>query len=318
MKLSKDRAGAGFTSADGQAVDLAATIAPTHITVDTPMEYPTVMGQWAHRVHADGKHVWFRLDTTNCDQPHGDLGDGYPSYQPGYLTELHQLMLANPGLFLAGDILDGDAEVENSCWWAGHYGCRVQSSCAPCNEGATNTPCAPVYQFNNFLVQMTDQENRDLAGLGISGVITTVHSTDPGTAQHQLYASTVRAMGNMITVDAYPDKGTTDPTTAAGAWSSALSGWHQTWLNRGIDVSILVGEWGYSNTLAVDDVTQAAVIQAEVTLFSTIPYLLGTNYWVGPGAAGDGGYTQIFYQDSAGVWHLRPAANAVASLYASR
>src|SRR5258708_1706432 len=46
MKLSKDRAGEGFTSADAQAVDLAATTGPTHITVDTPMEYPTVMGQW--------------------------------------------------------------------------------------------------------------------------------------------------------------------------------------------------------------------------------------------------------------------------------
>ncbi|HEX4563303.1 MAG TPA: hypothetical protein VH115_02510, partial [Solirubrobacteraceae bacterium] len=81
--------------------------------------------------------------------------------------------------------------------------------------------------------------------------------------------------------------------------------------------TILVGEWGYSNTLAVDDITQAAVIQAEVGLFSTVPYLVGTNYWVGPGSSSAGGFTNIFVQEG-GVWKLRPAANVLASFYASR
>jgi len=37
MKLSKDQAAGGFTAADGQAVDLAATTAATHITDNAPL-----------------------------------------------------------------------------------------------------------------------------------------------------------------------------------------------------------------------------------------------------------------------------------------
>jgi hypothetical protein len=316
MKLSKDHAREGFTISDAQATDLAATMPVSHITDDVQMNYPVVMGQWASQIHGDNKSVWFRLGTKGCNEPHGDLGDGYPTFAPGYLTKLHHLMLTHPSYFRSGDILDGDAEAENSCWWANHYGCHVQSSCRPCNTSGTNTPCAPIYQFNNFLVEMTRQENMDLAKLAITGVISTVHSTDPGTAG-LLYPSTVRAMGNIITVDAYPDQNTTEPAAAANAWLSALSAWHQGWLERGLSVSILVGEWGYSNAIAVIDSVQEAVISAEVTrAFPKVPYLLGTNYWVGPGWAGDGGFTQIFYQDAAGVWHFRPAANDVAKFYA--
>jgi hypothetical protein len=318
MKLSKDQAAGGFTAGDGQAVDLAATTAATHITDNAPLEYPSVMVSWADRIHADGKRVWFRLNATGGGSlAHGDLGDGYPTFASGYLTKLHQIMLANPGLFRSGDILDGDAEAENSSWWTNHYGCGVQASCTPCNEAATNKPCAPVYQFNHFLVLMTEQENRDLASLGITGVDTTVHSTDPGTAQHQLYKSTVEAMGNKITVDAYPDQGTTDPTTAANVWINALNGWHQTWTAKGIDVKVLVGEWGYSNAISVSDSQQQAVIQAEVTqALPTVPFLVGTNYWVGPGNSSSGGYTYIFRQES-GVWKLRPAASDLSAFYAA-
>jgi hypothetical protein len=318
MKLSKDQAAGGFTAADGQAVDLAATTAATHITDNAPLEYPSVMMSWANRIHVDGKSVWFRLNATGGGSlAHGDLGDGYPTFAPGYLTKLHLLMLGNPGLFRSGDILDGDSEAENSSWWTSHYGCGVQASCTPCNEAATNTPCAPVYQFNHFLVLMTEQENRDLKTLGITGVDTTVHSTDPGTAQHQLYASTVEAMGNKITVDAYPDQGTTDPTVASNAWTNALNGWHQTWSAKGIDVKVLVGEWGYSNALNVSDSEQQTVIHAEVTqALPTIPFLLGTNYWVGPGSSSSGGYTYLFRQVS-GVWTLRPAAIDISAFYAA-
>jgi hypothetical protein len=289
----------------------------THVTVDTYLEQPSVMGSWVDRIHADGKAVWFRLASTRCNQAHGDLGDGYPSYRPGYLTELHQLMRANPRYFASGDILDGDPEAENSCWWAGHYGCGVQSVCVPCNSLATNRPCAPIRQFNAFLLEMTRQERIDLSAMGIPGVITNVHSTDPGTAVQILTPGLVRAMGNLITVDAYPDQSTTDPRLAAGAWQRALAGWHRAWGVRGLNVSILVGEWGYSLRADVDDATQLAVIQAEVSqVFTSVPYLVGMNYWVGPGAVGDGGYTQILEQGGTDAWRFRPAAAVVSGFYA--
>jgi IPT/TIG domain len=339
MKLSRDHASEGFTSDDAQAVDLTASMAVTHITVDTPLEYPSVMVAWANRIHNDGKHVWFRLGSFNGGNlAHGDSSkasgyrapyDGYPELGPGYLTTLHELMLAHPGLVRPGDILDGNAEAENSSWWADNYGCGVQQACTPCPELADMTsaayPCSPVSEFNRFLQVMTEQENWDLASLGISPcatptstncVLTQVHSVDPGTAQHELTNATVQAMGNLVTIDAYPDRSTTNPAAAAKKWLSNLEDWYEAWKARGLTVTILVGEWGYSSRINVGDVTQAAVIQAETSAFQTVPYLLGTNYWVGPGWDGAGGYTHIFTQAS-GSWKFRPAAPVVSDFYAA-
>src|SRR5438477_5784875 len=82
MKLSKDQAWGGFTSEDAQAVDLAASMAVTHITVNTTLEYPSVMVAWAERIHNDGKHVWFRLGSVNG----GKLAHADSSRASGYKT----------------------------------------------------------------------------------------------------------------------------------------------------------------------------------------------------------------------------------------
>ena len=340
MKLSKDQASSGFTAADAQAVDLAATMPVSHITVDTPLDYPAVMLEWANRIHQDGKKVWFRLSSLHGQgQAHADAPkavnyqppyDGYPGYRAGYLTKLHRLMLAHPGLVQAGDIIDGDAEVENSGWWKKNYGCGVQQPCTPCPDitkmTALRYPCAPVSEMNRFLQVMTTLENADLASLGISAcqtitssncVLTQVHSTDPGTAIHQLSSATVKAMGNLITVDAYPDQNITQPSAAANAWVQDLQSWQSAWSSKGISVTILVGEWGYSNTMPVSDAAQEEVIKAEVKAFPTVSYLAGTNYWVGPGYSGPGGYTNIFVQNQAGVWSFRPAASDISAFYAA-
>jgi len=298
-----------------------------------------VLLAWASRVHADGKHVWFRLSSSSGgSEPHGDAAkavnfqpsyDGWPNFGPGYLTRLHEVIVRNPGLVKPGDILDGDAEAENSSWWANNYGCGVQQGCTPCPDlghmTAAATPCSPVSEFNRFLQVMTEQENRDLSSVGITPcatpssqncVLTQVHSTDPGTALHQLSNQTVQAMGGLITIDAYPDQSTTDPATAAGAWRRALEAWEAAWTTKGINVKVLVGEWGYSNAINVTDAQQEAVMNAEVGVFPTVPFLVGMNYWVGPGNSSDGGFTNIFIQNS-GQWQIRPAANDLSAFYSA-
>jgi hypothetical protein len=318
MKLSRDQAGSLSTGEINRVVDLlTGSMSTTHVSVDTPLEQPAVIEQWANRIHADGKHVWFRLISTTCDQPHGDLGDGYPSYAHGYLTELHELIRSHPGVFRAGDILDGDPEAENGCWWAHHYGCGVQSSCTPCGDPNPVLPCAPIAQFNAFLANMTSQENRDLQAMGIGGVATNVHSTDPGTAKDVLTPNLVSSMGNLVTLDAYPDQRTSSPSAAAGAWRHELSSLRKAWLRRGLNVSILVGEWGYCLAINVDDATQQSVLKAEVRALRRARYLVGTNYWVGPGTASDGGFTQILQPQGTEEWRFRPAAGVISSFYAA-
>ena len=98
----------------------------------------------------------------------------------------------------------------------------------------------------------------------------------------------------------------------------SLRSWESAWLNKGVSATILVGEWGYCLKKEVTDATQEAVIKAEVTnAFPTIPYLAGTNYWVGPGSASYGTYANIFTQNLSGAWSLRPAANDVSAFYAA-
>src|SRR5438309_9737223 len=63
MKLSKDRADNLSVGEIDRVVDLLArSLSTTHVTVDVPLERPSVIGTWANRIHSDHKRVWFRLN----------------------------------------------------------------------------------------------------------------------------------------------------------------------------------------------------------------------------------------------------------------
>lgn len=293
MKESKDAEAKGLTNAQIVSdVNLAARLNTTHITVDTQYDYPAVMAQWVQAVRATGKHVWFRPG-----------GFGITMVSPSwYLSNMSSYIIANPGLFKPSDIFDADPEAENSAYWVNEYG----------SNGINTTNGAAA--FNQFLRDLTATANRAFAQIGVTGVMTTVHSTDPGTSLNVLTSTTVQDMGNLVTVDAYPDENTTDPTTAASDWSKLFSNLHSKWPTA----SLLVGEYGYCNNIDVGDSTQEAVVKSELNnVFSSVSYLVGVNYWVGAGGAGYGGYTNIF-KGSKGNWSLRPAANDLSAFYAAK
>jgi hypothetical protein len=120
-------------------------------------------------------------------------------------------------------------------------------------------------------------------------------------------------MGNLVTIDAYPDADTTDPHAAAGAWTHLLSTIQEVRPN----VRILIGELGYSNDLKVDDRTQQSVLSVTLDALSSNPCLVGLNYWVGAGTDSSGGYTHIF-TGMAGTWSPRPAAFTLSAFFAKK
>jgi exo-beta-1,3-glucanase (GH17 family) len=156
----------------------------------------------------------------------------------------------------------------------------------------------------------TNVANAALRQVGISGVITTVHSTNSFFASTPaiLESQTVKQFG-YITVDSYPEGNTTNPAAAARARVDELRRIENLW-----HVPILIGEMGYSNSMPVDDATQQAVLQAEFDALAKLSYVVGLNYWVGAGDSNSGGYTHIFTQTRAG-WELRPAAYALAAFF---
>ena len=289
MKESKD--GEAHDLSAAQILDnviLSASMGNNYVSVNTHLEYPDVMGQWVQTIRAAGKSVWFRLGTSKCSQS-----------RASYLTQMQKLIVDHPGYFRSGDIFDGDTENENSCYWTQQCGSRGPYGCPD--------------EFNTFTQNLTTYADQAFAQIGVTGVITWIHSTDPGTATTGLLnARTVQVDHNTVTVDAYPDQNTTDPNTAAQSWLNQLEEIHNAWPNA----DVVIGEAGYCLSIDVSDATQASVLSAEFAAIerANYPWLKGWNYWVGAGGPAYGGNTNII-SGSTGSWRVRAASSVLSDFY---
>lgn len=280
-----------------ESVNLAASLNPKYVTVDTFWDYPSYMQQWVNAVRATGRHVWFRIHPNQWEDNNGATGIMTPA---AYENAERSFILAHPGLFRSGDILDPCPEPENGKYWIANYG----------PHWTWYAPNPATSAFNTFIRTTTSVANSALQQLGISGVITTVRSTNSFFATHPevLEAATVNMMGR-ITVDSYPDEWTTDPAAATALRVQELNSIYAIW-----HVPVVIGEMGYSNEINVDDNTQNTVLKAEFAGLANLPYLSGVNYWVGAGTQNSGGYTHLFKGDI-GTWTMRPAGAVVATFY---
>ena len=298
MKESRDTETRPLSDAAIAAdVDLAARLNTTYITVDTHWDYPAYMARWVAAVRAAGRHVWFRTHPNQWGDNNGTTGVMTPAQ---YEESERAFILAIPGLFAAGDILDPCPEPENGPYWIATYG----------YGWTAGAPNVATRAYNEFIRDTTDIADVALRQEGISGVITTVRSTNSFFATHAgpLEPQTVARMGR-VTVDSYPEGTTTDPATAAAARASELDRIEAVW-----GVPVVIGEMGYSVKVPVDDATQEAVLRAEFAALRARPYLSGINYWVGAGTDQSGGYTRLF-AGSHGHWSVRPAAADLAAFY---
>jgi len=281
-------------------VDLSASLNANYITVDTHWDYPAYMRKWIDAVRATGRHVWFRAHPNQWENNNGATGIMTPAQ---YEASERAFILSHASFFRSGDIFDACSEPEEGHYWEAMYG----------SGWTSHAPNTATRQYNAFLRDTSDVADAAFHQLGLSGVITTVRSTNSFFATHPnvLEQATVSKFG-YVTVDSYPERYTTDPAIAARARLSEL---------RTIEnirhLPIVVGELGYSNRVNVDDTTQQAVLKAELTALAPLPYLIGVNYWVGAGTDTSGGYTHILIKTH-GVWLLRPAAHALAAFYECR
>ena len=278
-------------------VNLAAKLNTNYITVDTHWDYPAYMRRWVDAVRNAGKHVWFRIHPNAWAGTNGVPARLTPNE---YLTKEAAFIKANPGLFEAGDILDMNPEPEDSPYWQDTYG----------QNWTSNT--AAIKEYNKFFVAVSATASRTLAALGIRGVITTVRSTNSWFAEHPsaLFPSTVRYM-HRVTIDSYPDQNDKTPAAAVTDRLKEI---------RAIEAArpgapIVLGEFGYSNTMNVKDALQASVVGAELQAIQSNRCIQGLNYWVGAGDAKSGGYTHLF-SGRTGAWKPRPAAQSVSVYFA--
>lgn len=281
-------------------VDLSASLNANYITIDTHWDYPAYIQEWIDATRATGRHVWFRSHPNQWENDNGTTGIMTPAQ---YEATERAFILAHPSFFQPGDIFDACSEPEEGHYWKATYGSKWTS----------HAPNIATREYNAFLRDTSDVAAAAFRQLGISGVITTVRSTNSFFATHPnvLEQATVNKFG-YVTVDSYPEGYTTDPTTAAHARLNEL----QT-IENIRHVPIVISELGYSNQVNVDDATQQAVLKAELAALAPLPYLVGVNYWVGAGTDTSGGYTHIFIKTHGG-WLLRPAAHVLAAFYQGR
>jgi len=296
MKVSRDTATEPLSAQEISAiVKASASLHVNYITVDTQWDYPDYMEQWIQAIRAQKLHIWFRIYPKQWE----DTSNGAGVMTPGqYLVSERSFMQDHASFFQPGDILDPCAEPEQGLYWNATYG----------TNWANNAPNSATKEYNNFLRQTTDIADSALYNAGIVGVITTIRSVNSFIAAHPavLEQATVDKFG-AITVDSYPDEDTVIPAVAAQARVNELNAIEALW-----HVPIIIGEMGYSNDIQVNDSVQQAVLRAEFAQLQSLPYLVGMNYWVGPGSDTAGGYTYLITKKG-NSWILRPAAYDLAS-----
>lgn len=291
MKESRDTETRPLTDAKiAQDVSATAQLNVTHITVATNWDYTDYFRRWAKAIHAAGKHIWVRGHPNQWENNNGAIGTMTPSMYEEYER---MFILQNADVFQSGDIFDPASEPELGHYWHTQY---------PIWTPATTT------EYNQFLRDSTDVANGAFTQKGISGVITTIHSTNAWMAIHRLEPATLAKMG-VVTIDSYPDQNDTSVDQAVTDRITDISK-----VYTAIHMPIILGEIGYSNKINVDDQTQEAVLKAEFAAIKKLPYVIGANYWVGAGGAGHGGYTNILV-DSAGKWQRRLAATDLAQFF---
>lgn len=278
-----------------QTVKTAAQVQVTHITVDTHWDYPAYAQRWVNAIQSAGKHVWFRMHPNAWE---GDNKVSATMTPTQYLVAEKKFVQDHLSLFHSGDIVDLNPEPENAPYWKNTYGTGWTSKKAATDE------------YNNFYIRVSDTVAEVLAQAKIPGVITTIRSTNSGFNESPsiLYPATVAHMGR-VTLDSYPDQDTTDVHTAVSSRVNELEA-----IEKVRNVPIVIGEFGYSNHINVDDAKQQSVLKAELNALQSLSYIEGLNYWVGPGTENSGGYTHLF-AGGTGDWSLRPAANDLAAFF---
>jgi hypothetical protein len=310
MKESMDHASDPMTQAQiDQHVAQLAALNPTHITVDTPMDRHSRYAMWVDSIRAQGKKVWHR--PMDWGYPSAPAATD-PSVTPAiYLDRLRQFIRQNPGLFEAGDILDGDSEADGNAYWRRF---RAEDWWNRSNPPFRATYTQACNEFNDYLLNLKYVADDALAERGITGVDTRLRSLSAWWATANcLKDQTIAALGNYLTIDAADNashQGGTDPAVLADAWDQRLEAWHA----RRPSATIVFGEYGYANDMLVADVTQAQVLDAVLDVIRSKPYVMGLNYWAGAGGPGWGGYTNIL-TGTLGAWSPRLAAFEVARFY---
>lgn len=281
MKYSRDLSrqklsDLSFNKVIDQQVNAIAQTGANYVAIDTPYdeEFIPILSRWVAAARRYHLHVWFRGNFSGWEQWFGYA----PIGQTQHLQLTQQFILNHGDLFQDGDIFTSCPECENGAHL--NYGDQAQLA-----------------QYKQFLLQehAIVQNAFDILG---KNVITNYYSMSKTAADAIMDKEMVEKMGGVIVIDHYvatPEQLGHDIKQLADRTGA----------------KIVLGEFGApipDLTGPMTEEQQKNWIADAFTQLSSIPQLIGVNYWVNVD-----GSTALWDTDGA----PRPAVQVITSFYST-
>lgn len=276
-------------------LDKAKELGANYVAISMPYDNPTCAdstdyaNRWIQAIRSKGLHVWHRRMPLAFEGIYST-----PKAGNNFLTQISNYIIAHPDQYQSGDIFTPIPEPQNG-------GISGFSSC--------NGYCqfSSISAFNSWLRDAITRSNQAFSQVGISGIKVGYFGFDGFVTWGDnnpdwhgiLEDSTIQAMGNIITIDHYPE--------AVGEnMDNSLTQLETKYPTA----QIVIGEWG---TITGGD-TQSQVI-SSMGGAKKHPHVIGFNYWqFGPEGSGE----QLINESTSGVFTNNVQFNSVQSYYTGK
>ena len=303
MKSSRDT-----MSYDASVVTNLKALNPTHLTICTSYDYPTLQGQWVSGIRAAGKKVWWRCMWNQWQDLWGSTGILMPF---PYIQQLLGWLQANgTTLLAAGDIFDFCPEPNNGLYWASQYGADWSTVNAAVNE------------YNGFIQMAISMVKGWLSQNGLgpdgpNGVETRVNSQSSYAATTPAFLFPSTTLENFISADLYPDAGLTSPSAATAALMAQIASVKAAFPSLIFNLA----EHGYDSSTVCNDALQNSVLEAEylgaggiLATYGSVEDLNMCNYFCGPCDLSNPGLANIL-EGTTDAWTPRSGAAQISTFY---
>lgn len=274
----------------------------THITVNTYLDYPTIISRWATAIRANGKIPWFRTWGYNFWQgKNGVAEDTTLDALTNHRSQIQTFIANNASIFQSGDVWSAvPDEPENWGGWAANY-----TSLATAEGKAA---------YNSFIQGSIADCNTAFATAGITGVDTGYVATNPSTSLSTIDSTTAALLTAMLIDayfdgetgnDAYPWHSIVDPHIAASTARYAVG----RYVNPSQDGKAYHYNMGVNIYIDLNEKQQADSYNDQMfALIKTVTTLDGITVWPAGRTTNPG--SRLFTYSS-GTWTARQAASVV-------
>lgn len=297
MKDSRDRHNLSQSYID-QHVDACAWLRPTHITVDSFMDWPDQFRMWVDSIRRYNVPIIFRLNWWGWQYYGQGTALGIPVVDvnaQNYVTKTAQFIQDNIAYFRNGDIFDACPEFEGGNYWYTYPEPRYQN---PTMRA----------EYNTALITMFDTFGAIFEAAGLD-IVANHCSHTSGSFTSGLINAQVADRHRWIAIDSYPELASLNPQTCVTRWVNLLNQVHAMFPSK----PIFISEMGYSLT-DVGDQAQLLVLEKVLPVLLASPHVEGINYWP---ACGFERHSEVFLWDGR-RWRPRPAAYVLARLWQNK